>query len=189
MEKNKVKDKMKNTLLKWQIVGGHFIFLMGSLLHFVFEWTGYWAPVGVIAAVNESVWEHLKLSYWPLILYSLIEYRYIKDKANNIIIAKTGVAFLVPVMTVLFFYSYTTIFGIELLAVDIISFYIFILIGQILSYKIMGFRQISKRISWIAIISFISLGIVYMLFTYFPPLLPIFQDSETGLYGIVKHVH
>lgn len=180
---------MKNTVLKWQVLGAHFIFLLGSLMHFVFEWTGYWAPIGSIAAVNESVWEHLKLAYWPLIFYSLFEYRYIKDKANNIFMAKGVTAFSIPIMTVVFFYSYTTIFGLESLAVDIISFYLFILIGQFLGYKIMTSRQVSKQFSLISLISIIFLGILFIVFTYFPPLLPIFQDSETGLYGIIMHLH
>ncbi|MHA2392689.1 MAG: DUF6512 family protein [Promethearchaeota archaeon] len=180
---------MKNTLLKWEIIGAHFIFFLGSILHFVFEWSGYWAPIGIIAPVNESVWEHLKLSYWPLIFSSLIEYRFIKDKAKNIIIAKTAAVFVIPILTVLFFYAYTTIFGVESLAVDIISFYIFIVIGQLISYKIMSSSPISKLFSWIALIAFISLGIIYIVFTYFPPLLPIFLDSGTGTYGIAIRFH
>ncbi|MCW4022413.1 MAG: DUF6512 family protein [archaeon] len=36
--------------------------------------------VGAFSAVNESVWEHLKLGFWPLILYTAIEYWKIKNK-------------------------------------------------------------------------------------------------------------
>ena len=180
---------MKNAILKWEIIGAQFIFILGSIFHFLFEWSGYWAPIGAIVPVNESVWEHLKLSYWPLIIFSLIEYRYIKDKAKNIVIAKTGASFLIPTLTVLFFYAYNAIFGVESLIVDIVSFYIFILIGQLISYKIMSSRELSKSFSWIALILFISLGIIYAIFTYFTPLLPIFQDSGTGVYGIGIHMH
>jgi hypothetical protein len=50
---------MKNEILNWQIFGIFFILIIGSMLHFLFEWSGYLLPVGAIAAVNESVWEHL----------------------------------------------------------------------------------------------------------------------------------
>ena len=174
---------------KWHIFGAIFIMLLGSVMHFLFQWTGSWAPVGAIAAVNESVWEHLKLAYWPLMFYSLIEYWYVKDKANNYLIAKFIAAYSIPLMTVVFFYSYTTLLGIESLAADIISFFIFIIIGQYFSYIIMKREPISKKFSAIALIAIILLGILFVLFTYLPPLIPLFQDGETGLYGIVEHLH
>ena len=176
---------MDTAVKNWHIFGALFIIILGSLLHFVFEWTGYWAPIGSVAAVNESVWEHLKLAYWPLVFYSLIEYRYIKDKANNLFIAKALAAFTIPALTVVFFYSYTTLFGIESLAADIISFFIFIIIGQYISYRIMTAAPISDQFSAIGLIFIITMGVIFILFTYFPPLLPIFQDGETGVYGIV----
>jgi hypothetical protein len=54
---------MKNSILKWEIIGIVFIVLAGGLLHFVFEWSGSWRPLAIIAAVNESTWEHLKLAF------------------------------------------------------------------------------------------------------------------------------
>jgi hypothetical protein len=48
--------------LGYKLVGIVFIIIIGSLLHFTFELSGHQA-IGVFSAVNESVWEHLKLSY------------------------------------------------------------------------------------------------------------------------------
>ena len=52
---------MRKMILRWELIGIVVIILAGSALHFVFEWTRYWPPEAVIAAVNESTWEHLKL--------------------------------------------------------------------------------------------------------------------------------
>ncbi len=179
---------MDKVLRNWQLFGAIFIMILGSVMHFLFEWSGSWPPVGAIAAVNESVWEHLKLAYWPLVFYSLVEYRYVKDKANNYFIAKFAAAYSIPLMTVIFFYSYTTLLGIESLAADIISFFIFIIIGQGLSYIIMKRKPISNQFSTLALILIICFGVIFVLFTYFPPHIPLFQDGNTGSYGIMEHL-
>jgi hypothetical protein len=58
--------------LRWELVGIAAIFLTGSALHSVFDWTGHWRPIAWFAAVNESVWEHFKLAFWPGVLTVLI---------------------------------------------------------------------------------------------------------------------
>ncbi len=37
-------------------------------LHELYEWTGEKLAIGLFAPVNESVWEHLKLAFYPVIL-------------------------------------------------------------------------------------------------------------------------
>jgi len=176
---------MKNKILQWEIIGIIFIIILGTLFHFLFEWLYSWPPIGAIAAVNESVWEHLKLPYWPLIIFSLIEYNFIKEDTNNFIIGKAIVA-LISIGTILIvFYSYTAILGIEILIIDIMSFFVGVIIGQLVSYKIITLDKLQKWISIVSWIIIIGLGLSMVIFTYFPPHLPIFQDSETGLYGIL----
>ena len=178
---------MKKTILKWEILGILFIVILGSLFHFMFQLSNYWTPLGAIFPVNESVWEHLKLAYWPLIIFSVIEYYFIREKANNFILGKT-ISFIISISTILIvFYSYTALLGTELLIVDILSFVVGVIIGQLVSYKILTIEQLSTFYFNGSLIVFIGFGILFAVFTYFPPLLPIFQDSETGLYGIIVH--
>ena len=65
---------MKNLALTWELLGIIFIFIMGAILHFLYKWSKFWKPIALIAAVNESTWEHLKLAFWPAFFYSLFEY-------------------------------------------------------------------------------------------------------------------
>ncbi|MFW9925127.1 MAG: DUF6512 family protein, partial [Candidatus Thorarchaeota archaeon] len=58
-------DLHKKEIMIWQIVGGIVIFSLGALWHFMFEWFGGWPPIGWFLPVNESVWEHIKLMFWP----------------------------------------------------------------------------------------------------------------------------
>jgi len=179
---------MKNKILQWEILGMVFIIIVGSLFHFLFEWLFSWPPIGAITAVNESVWEHLKLPYWPLVIFSLIEYKFIKEKANNIIIGK-NIAAIISIGTILIvFYSYTAILGTELLIIDILSFFLGVIIGQVVSYKILTLNELPRWISIISWIIIIGFGLSLILFTYLPPHLPIFQDPESGLFGILHHI-
>lgn len=178
---------MNKKILLWEIGGMIFITLLGSFMHFLFELTGYWAPIGAIAAVNESVWEHLKLGYWPLMFYALIQYNFIKNDAKNIAFAKFIASLIIIGFIIVFFYSYTAILGDDLLFLDILSFILSIILAQLVSYKILTMKRFNKAISILSLIGLIILGVVFILFTYFPPHLPLFQDGITGEYGIVIH--
>ena len=178
----------KNKVLLWEVVGIFFVTILGAMFHFVFEWLGHWEPIGGFFPVNESVWEHLKLPFWPLLIFGLIEYNFIKEESENLLIGK-AVAALISIATILIvFYSYTTIFRIELLIVDILSFIVGVVIGQLVSYKILIKSKLPKIFTYISWIFIIALGLIFFLFTYIPPHIPIFQDSETGLYGILINI-
>jgi len=178
---------LKNSILKWEIIGIIFISIVGALFHFIFEWLGYWEFIGGFFPVNESVWEHLKLPYWPLLIFALIEYQFIKEEANNFIVGKTIAALLSIVIIIITFYAYTAILKTEILIIDILSFIIGVIVGQLISYKLLTISEVPKLATIFSWIIFIALGVIFILFTYFPPHLSIFQDPITGLYGIIEH--
>ena len=178
---------MKNTILTWEFLGIIFVVVVGALFHFMFEILKYWIPIASFFPVNESVWEHLKLPYWPLIIFSLVEYNFIKEEAKNFIVAKT-VSFILAISTILIvFYSYTAILGTELLIIDILSFVIGVIIGQLVSYKLITRKRLSKWYIYASWVIFIGFGLLFAIFTYFPPTIQLFLDSESGLYGIITH--
>jgi hypothetical protein len=175
---------MKNIVLRWELQGIIFVFLLGALLHFVFEWSGESRIVGLIASVNESVWEHFKQGFWPMCIYGAIEYKFLRGRTNNFLTAKALAVYLIPTITGLVFYGYTAIIGKEILIVDILIFLVAIIIGQLTSYKIMTSARLPEYTNFISPIFIILLALVLMLFTFYPPHLPIFLDANTGTYGI-----
>jgi hypothetical protein len=44
--------------------------------------------------------------------------------------------------------------------------------------------EFNLEISYISLFGIIIIGVLFVVFTYFPPQIPLFQDSLTGLYGI-----
>lgn len=175
---------MKRPVLKWELVGIAIISSVGSLLHFAFEWSGQLPPIGVFAAVNESVFEHLKLTYWPALLYAAIEYRLVRESANNFLVAKAAGVYLMPAVIIAIFYAYTTATGTESLVADIMIFIGAIALGQLTSYKILTRPKLRNRYHIAALVGIISLGVIYAVFTFYPPRLPMFLDPVTGTYGI-----
>ena len=174
---------MNKYVLKWEIGGVVFVFLLGTLLHFVFEWSGESAPMGAIASVNESVWEHFKQGFWPMCLYAAIEYWFIRTRVNNFLTAKAVAVYLIPLVTGVVFYAYTTVIGEHILIVDILIFLVAIIVGQLTSFRILNLAKLPLYASVISLILILTLALVLILFTYYPPHLPIFLEG-TGFYGL-----
>lgn len=175
---------MGRSALRWELVGIVVISVLGSLLHFSFEWADGWKPLGVISAVNESVWEHLKIAFWPALFYGIFEYPFLKKFTDNFIIAKAGGIYAMPVAIVVLFYAYTTATGREILIVDILIFVIAVAIGQVVSYKILTKHGLPAWLGKLGLALLIALAIAFGVFTFFPPELPIFKDPLMGTYGI-----
>ena len=175
---------MNNYVLKWEIAGIVFVFLLGALLHFVFEWSGEAAIVGIFASVNESVWEHFKQGFWPMCLFALIEYRFVRSHVNNFLAAKGAAIVFLPVITGLIFYTYNAFTGEEILIVDIITFAVAVALSQLISYKIMTSNKLPKFTSYLGLAAIILVGLILITFTFFPPHWPILLDDNTGIYGI-----
>lgn len=177
---------MSKLVLRWELIGIAIISVLGAVLHFVFELSGEWEPVGVIAAVNESVWEHFKIAFWPTLFYAIVEYRFLKNFTNNFVIAKATCIFAIPATIAVLFYSYTSISGQEILAVDILIFVIAIALGQLTGYRILTLSKLPRWLNLLGGILIIIYATSFGLFTFYPPHLSVFEDPVTGSYGIIR---
>lgn len=167
------------------ICGFFFIIIIGSLLHFTYEWSGYSPIAGLFCAVNESVWEHLKLGFWSLIIFSFIDYWFLKNKTDNYFFAKAAGVLSMQLFIVIIFYTYTAFVAESILFVDISLYVLGALLCQVLSYIIMIAKRYNNVFNIIGIASVLLFTICLFLFTFFPPKLPLFRDSVTGNYGTV----
>jgi hypothetical protein len=181
-----VMDK-RGHIFFYELAGIVFIIVFGSILHFTFEWSGNQAIVGAFSAVNESVWEHLKLGFWPAMVFALIEYRYLKKLTDNFLFAKTVGIYLIPIIITILFYSYTAILGESILIIDILTFVIAVIVGQLVSYRLLTWKSLPYNLKMISLTALILLGLAFVLFTFYPPQLAMFQDPITGEYGIISH--
>lgn len=183
----KLQTLMPNQKIKlWTISGTVAIILLGTVLHYFYPWFGENRILGAFVPVNESVWEHLKLGYWGLLLFSIPEFFQIKSKVNNYFAAKF-LGILVLEFSILgIFYTYTLFSQGPILWIDISSFVVGTLLCQALVFKLYLTQPLSPYFEWIAFFGFLGIGVLFAWFTYFPPQWPIFMDGNDFTYGIDK---
>jgi hypothetical protein len=175
---------MKTTALKWEIWGFLFIILLGSGLHFAFELSGNTPWVGAFAAVNESVWEHLKLTFWPSILWAVLEFPRLRRTTHNFWWAKAIALYLMPIIITVCFYTYTAFTGHSMLPVDITIFAVAVALGQYVSFRMLAVNVKAARLNCLGLLLILLLGVAYVAFTYLPPHVGLFREEFSGRYGI-----
>ena len=65
-------------LLLWQIIETVLIIILGIILHFLYEWSGKNKFVATFSAVNESTWEHLKLAFFPILIFGIVDFIFVR---------------------------------------------------------------------------------------------------------------
>ena len=178
----------RKKILSWEMWGILFIFLIGALFHFIFELSGKNTIVGLFGAVNESVWEHIKIGFWPAFIWAVIEFFIWGRRIRNFLIAK-GISFVLIGVLITGIYYLVKSLGIENLAVDITNFFISVALAQIISYRLILVQRHYKVLSIIGIVLILLNIAAFSLLSYFPPGCPIFRDPMSGGYGIFPTEH
>lgn len=179
---------MINKLKMNLIISSFILFGVGTLLHFSYDLLNNNFFVGLIAPVNESVFEHLKLAlypifFWWLLFYLLKHKKYSLDKSKWFFSCFNAmISSIVIIISIHYVTKYG--FGIKSVIVDIISLYIAILLSQLKGYKI--YNNILDKNNLLNIIYISSLIILFIYFSINPPKLPMFKDEKTKTYGIYK---
>nr|WP_288722979.1 DUF6512 family protein [uncultured Sellimonas sp.] len=167
---------MKNVKF-YSVLGFLFVSAAGSIWHFVYGWSRSNPIVALFFPINESTWEHMKLLFFPMLLYSLFwSWKYRKVKRDLLPILCVGIlggTFAIPVL----FYTYTGILGFHTLFLDISVFILSVGFAFFLSYRLI---ENHRKIGRASAIFVVLLAIFFALFTYFPPDIPLFQNPPVS---------
>ena len=172
----------KNIIKKWELGGIAWIIVIGTLLHFTFAWSGDSKIVALFSPVNESVWEHLKMSYWGVTSFMMVEYWFLKPYTKNYFISKALGIFFMNLFIVVVFYGYN-MFIEENLIIDIASFMLGAVICQLIGIKIMK-SKLNSNIEKLGVVLYIAMGVIFVYFTFYPLSIDLFMDSNSKTYGI-----
>ncbi|WP_124066115.1 DUF6512 family protein [Clostridium sp. E02] len=151
-----------------------FVFIVGTLLHFTYEWSGNNSIVGYFSPVNESVWEHMKMLFFPMLVYGLFTLGTTNDSCKSSAFSASILigTFLIPII----FYTYTNLLGRNFLILDILTFLISIIIAFICYYFFTIHCTFGKYDRPLSFGVFLLL-IAFIIFTHLPPKrFPIFQE-------------
>ncbi len=154
-------------------IGASVVSILGSLFHFAYEFSGENFLVGLFTAVNESTWEHMKLIFFPMLLYALIGNRFIKEEIPFIGEAMARGILVGTCAIPVFFYTYSGILGYNLAILDIGTFFVCVMFGFFCAYRTRNKKAgvFEKVILYALVILF---AIAFPLFTLYPAKLGIF---------------
>lgn len=162
--------------------------VVASFSHFAYDISGKNLIVGLFNPVNESVWEHLKFMFFPFLLWWIAIYL-IKNKKCEIplstwIVSAAVSLVVAPLSVVLLFYSYTGALGIESVFIDILLVFVCYFIALCIASHFLKYSEPNKLSVIISVIVIAAIFIMFIVFTFNPPQLPIFYDTVTKTYGI-----
>ena len=101
---------MKRSIGLWQLMGFAVTSLGGTLLHFLYDLTGEAVLVAPFSGVNESTWEHMKLLFWPMLLFAIVQSRFFSDRKNFWCVKLRGILLGLALIPILF-YTYNGVIG------------------------------------------------------------------------------
>ena len=188
----------KNSILIFEIISTIFVMVLGTLLHFTYKWSNNNMLVGIFSPINESIWEHLKLMFFPMLITIIIGYLYKGKDIDNYLSSKVIGTIVMLSFTIVFYYTYSGILGTNYTGVDVSIFFIAVALGQYVSYKLMKTKFHGNNI--IVIIILLALLLCFVVFTFFPPNIALFKDLSwflnyefvlilgTGVKGIFNNI-
>lgn len=177
----------KKKILRFQIFSVIFTWILGTILHFLYEWSGDNKIIASFSAVNESTWEHLKLVFFPMLITTIVGFLVIGKDNKKFWCAKTIGIILAMSFIIVFFYTYTGIIGTNFAILDIGSFFVAVILGEYVAYKIMTNDEYKQKCNKrIAVIGLICILLCFIIFTYLPPHIGLFKDPVSNGYGIQK---
>lgn len=169
---------MKRDLFLWQFGGFVFVSLLGSVLHFVYSWTNENVLVAPFSAINESTWEHMKLIYFPMLIYALIQSRFFKDCYNYWCIKLIGILTGLTLIPVLF-YTYNGVFGKSPDFVNIAIFFVAAAVAFLIENYLLKKGKPQCKYNKFAFFIVIFIGVLFIIFTFISPQLTLFKDPTT----------
>ena len=126
--------------------------------------------------------------FFPGLMFALIQYTYVREVANNYIIAKVAGIVTMPLVITVGWYIYAPIVGRSYYPADLFLFYLAVFLGQAISYMLLARPPLERKYTRTAIVIFVILFIAFSTFTFFPPRIFLFEHLDlknTGLYGIL----
>ena len=177
---------MKKTIPYWQAAGFIFTSVLGTFLHFLFELTEGNVVAALFSAVNESIWEHMKLLYYPMVLFALIEYRVWGREDSRFWCIKLAGITLGLALIPLIYYAYTGILGINASWFNVTIFFIAAAAAYLLEARLFRQNEACLLRAGFAVVILLAIAAVFTLLTFCPPRIPFFQDPVTGTYGFFR---
>lgn len=166
---------MKRTVWLWELFGFAFTSLFGTILHFLYDWLekAWW--IAPFSGINESTWEHMKLLFWPMFIFAIVQSFFFKDYKNFWCMKLYGILIglsLIP----LIFYTYNGVIGKSADWINIAIFFISAAIAYIYEWRSFEKMRFYCKSGKLAFFIICIVALAFIIFSFYPPNLNIFKD-------------
>lgn len=174
---------MKRSVWLWELMGFAVTSLTGTVLHFLYEWLGEATWIAPFSGVNESTWEHMKILFWPMFIFAIVQSFFFKEESDFWCVKLRGILLGVGLIPTIF-YLYNGVIGKSPDWVNIAIFFVAAVIAYI--YETKRFKQETptcpNQKNAIALLCLIAA--LFIVFTFLTPELNLFKDPTNGSFGI-----
>ena len=173
---------MNRSIRLWQLFGFGVTALGGTLLHFLYDWLGEAVWIAPFSGVNESTWEHMKLLFWPMLAYAVVQSFSFKDQKDFWCIKLRGILVGLTLIPVLF-YTYNGVVGKSPDWLNIAIFFISAAAAYLYETRLFEQGTVVCRRPKRAVAALCLIGALFVVFTFVTPEIGVFRDPLTGGYG------
>ena len=174
---------MKITVWLWQLVGFAVAVLGGTLLHFLYDLTNKATWIAPFSGINESTWEHMKLLFWPMLIFATVQSFFFKEREDFWCVKLRGILLgliLIPVI----FYTYNGVIGKSPDWINIAIFFVSAATAFLYETRLFNTEKLRCKSPKLAIAMLSVIALLFVVFTFATPEIGIFKDPLTGTYGI-----
>ena len=175
---------MKRSIGLWQFAGFAVTSLGGTILHFLYDWLGKAVWVAPFSGVNESTWEHMKLLFWPMFIFAIVQSFFFRARDDFWCVKLQGILLgiiLIPVI----FYTFNGVVGESPDWINIAIFYITAAIAYIYETKLFNSEKTVCGLHRAAFFALCGIALLFVLFTFITPEIELFRDPLTDSYGVI----
>lgn len=194
-------DAKKKKILWLELTGFMVTLLVGTAMHFGLELTDFDRRWAWLFPVNESPWEHLKLSFYPVVFWGLLLYAILRrnrtlspsapDGVRNVWFARLLGAYVAIMTTVVSWSLQHWLMGRSMLAVDIALLYAGLLASALLCWRLLTGPTLRypRRLGQCGLAGLALLLFCFCLFSYCVPGSRLWMDRPCQSFGIIeRHV-
>ena len=174
---------MIDSLGLWQLSGFAITSFLGTILHFLYEWTSESVWIAPFSGVNESTWEHMKLLFWPMLIYGIVQWLFFKEY-KGFWCTKLRGTFVGLSLIPTIFYTYNGVIDKSPDWVNIAIFFVSAAAAYIIEYRSFKYKKHGCKHPKMSFVILCVIAFLFILFTFATPHLGIFEDPITKAYGI-----
>ncbi len=177
-------EKDLRILLFFEITGFIFNIFTAIVLHFLYQWSDKELFTALFSAVNESVWEHIKIFTLPYVVWGFAELFCLPVTFRRLIVSKVAGLYFIIITIPAFFYTFIFFAGKNITIIDIISGFVITALSYVISYCLISRLKYVDRYYRASLALFVLYCVCIAFFTFAPPKSALFRDPITGTFGL-----